>query len=98
MFRCKDKDGIIRQVTFRFINGAWVAAIVSCREGIYLKDEDEAAYIPNVKQLELTAEGNEVSINWRPSSLYQTEIQVRTDGGDWTTLPLVEIGAGTYES
>jgi hypothetical protein len=98
MFRCKGKDGEIHQVTFRFIKNAWVAAIVSCTEGVYLKNEDEAAYIPNVKQLELTADGNEVSINWRPSSLYQTEIQVRTDGGEWTTLPLVEIGVGTYES
>jgi hypothetical protein len=72
------------------------------RQALYLKKLIEQGMaphvemdgIPNVTELALSADGNEVTITWTPNSLYLTEVQYRNDDDEWTTLTLVDAGTG----
>ena len=95
MFRCKGKDGVVRETTWKLIEDAWLAAVTVCEMNLD-RHPITTPGIPLVTGLELESSGNEVTVSWNPSNRYKTEIQYRLDDGDWVTLPLVNVGASEY--
>lgn len=94
MFRCKDREAIIRWVNMKYMKRGWVPSIVFCEESFYyyLLNRER---IPNVTGLSLDLDGFDVTINWTPNENYQTEVQYReSEDEEWTTLSLVEAGVG----
>ena len=92
MFTCyrEDKPTIAKWL---YIKKAWVPVITCCRDDLYPAFIYEN--IPNVRWLNLEADGTTVSLEWRPNENFYTEIQVKTGDGEWITLDLAEPGIGT---
>jgi hypothetical protein len=90
MYNCENKYGVIRQTTWKYINKAWVAAITVC----YSELQPHHVDIPDATGLELSADGNEITITWTANNNYLTQIQYKNDDGEWITLPLIGIGVG----
>ena len=91
-FRCKLVSDATREVVPLFVKDGWVAAITVCRDRLRTTKEMRVV-IPDVEDLSLDVDGGEVTITWAPSDYYLTELEYRTDDGEWTTVTL-EVGVG----
>jgi hypothetical protein len=70
--------------------------------GIYLRDmvANQRVFgvvvisIPNVQDLEVDQDGDEINVSWTPDDLYKTEVEYRFDGGSWS-LYVADPGVST---
>ena len=95
MFRCEGKYGEIVESNSIILKHGLVAAITVCLKDSHkaLVDE-ENRLIPDVTGLELELVEGGVLVTWDYSLLFPTEIECRTDDGDWVALPLITPTVG----
>ena len=99
MFKCKCDDGVTREVEPLYVKNGLVPVITICVQKMLptFGKPEPSHPVPNVTGLELSADGLSVDVTWTPNNLFYTEVQYRTNGGEWQTL-LVDPGVGTISS
>jgi hypothetical protein len=88
-FRCldKNKNRVVREVSWIYIKNAWVPVVTVCTHQLYPQNVILSnVNIPNVNNLNLSLQNLGLNISWGSNSNYDTEISYNRNNTDWEIL------------
>lgn len=87
-YRCLDKDNIIREVKWVYLEKAWVSVVTVCKYQLYTNETTNSINndIPNVKNLNLSLENLGIVVSWTNQSTFNTEINYKINNANWETI------------